>query len=696
MDHVHALQPLLNPRSVAILGAVPPREHAKLASKPLSNLQRYAFGGSVYPVNPNFSDISGVPCYPTLAAIPGPVDCVMIMRRADQVTETMRDLQAQRIPAAIVCGGGFAEIGAAGVRIQDELAEAARAGGIAMCGPNTNGLLNFRTGAVLGFSPVLEDEEKVSEGAVSIISHSGTVAGALMARLQRNGVGFGYVVSAGNEATLQAADYMEYLAADEATTTVVLYLEQIREGERFRAACERLRANGKFVVALKAGASHDAAQVAFGHTGALVGSHSAFVAAADRYGIAVAQGLEELVTLTRVAAPGRRTSRTIVGLSMSGGLSGMLADAAERAGARLAPLDEKTVARLRQIVPISTPMNPFDLTGLAVDRPGMLGSVLDALNDGTDTREFVFSLGQMPDVTWPEWAGECSEFTKRTGARLSIYAAGGRGVNDGYEFFERAGMPVYESVEPLLRALVNLDRAQHSAPVEVSDGWKPEAPPSIPADVIGRRDLLKTWRLPYVPYAYVDSIDDALTASATMGYPVAMKVASEAVAHKAKHGLIALDITSDEQMREELARLDVNLNALRSPQADLGDLRVEIQKMLPRGGLECFLGGRIDSTFGPLVSVGLGGGLVEVIADVTSALAPLTVQGALDLLSSNGALDRALSGPWDREALAEVVARFSVMLAALAPVVHEVECNPVIVFEKGACIVDDLWTGKQP
>jgi acetate---CoA ligase (ADP-forming) len=549
---------------------------------------------------------------------------------------------------------------------------------------------------VLGFHPILEDEKKVAEGAVSIISHSGTVAGALMARLHRSGVGFGYVVSSGNEATLQAADYMEYLADDDATTTVVLYLEQIRDGDRFRAACQKLRANGKSVVALKAGASENAAQVAFGHTGALVGSHSAFAAAADRFGIAVAQGLEELVALTRVAAPGQRTSRTIVGLSMSGGLCGMLADAADRAGARLAPLDEGTVAQLRQVVPISTPMNPFDLTGVAVDNPGTLGSVLDVLSEGTEASEFVFSLGKMPDATWPDWAGECSRFIKRTGARLSVYAAAGRHVDDGYGFFERAGIPVFESLEPMLRALASLDRAQRPAAGEDSHEHTSETPEPIPADVMGRRELLKKWNLPYVPYAFVGSIEDAVTASAAMGYPVAMKVASEAVAHKAKYGLIALDISSDEQMREEFARLEANFGALRASIADLGALRVEIQKMLPRGGLECFLGGQIDPTFGPLISVGLGGGLVEVIADVTSALAPLTVQGALDLVSSNNALDRALSGSWDRQALAEVVSRFSVMLDALAPVLDEVECNPVIVFEKGACSVDDLWRGKQP
>lgn len=691
MDNDLDLRPLMDARSVAILGALPPRDHAKLASKPIRNLRHYGYIGAVYPVNPNYAEISGLRCFPSLSAIPEPVDCVMIMRRAGQVRETLREMLDLQIPAAIVCGGGFAETGQAGARAQDELAQIARAGGIAMCGPNTNGLLNFRSGSVLGFHPVLEDEERVAAGSVSVISHSGTVTGSLMARLQGTEVGFGYVVSAGNEASLQAADYMQYLVGDEQTSTVVLYLEQIRDGDRFREACQKLQGVGKSIVALKAGASEDAARVAFGHTGALVGSHTAFTAAADRYGIAVAQGLEELVALTQVAAQGRPTSRQIVGLSMSGGLSGMLADAAERAGATLAELDNATVARLREVVPISTPTNPFDLTGLAVDRPGLLSAVLDVLRRGTGADEYVFSLGQMPDATWPEWAGECSEFAKRTGARLSVYAASGRHAGDGYEFFERAGMAVYESVEPVLRALVSLDRARSAdRPAALHDRHR-ALPEPIPLDVRGRRELLANWELPYVPYAYVSTADAAVEAAAQMGYPVAMKIASEAVAHKAKLGLIALDVASDDAARAAFGRIRTRFEALRDTTADADVPEVEIQKMLPRGGLECFLGGRIDATFGPLVSVGMGGVLVEAIGDVASALAPLTVSQSRQLLESAGALGRALSGSWDRDALAKIVSKFSAMLSELAPVLTEVECNPVLVFEKGAYIVDDLW-----
>lgn len=689
----HFLEPLLNARSVAILGAVPPRDHAKLASKPITNLVRYGFAGEIYPVNPRFDEVSGLTCYPCLADIPGPVDCVMVLRRSELAAETIAEMGQLGIPAAIVCGGGFAEAGPEGVTAQTELVSVVNANGVAMCGPNTNGVLNFRTGMVMGFHPVLEVDQLVSSGGVSIVSHSGTVTGALMARL--DGLGFGYVVSAGNEATVATADYLDFLSEDPETHTVVMYLEQIRDGAGFMRACRNLRDQAKTVIALKAGASEAGAAVAFGHTGALVGSHSAFVAAAEASGVAVAQGLDELVALTRAAAEERRGSRAIVGLSMSGGLNGLLADAAGRAGAEFVPLSEDTVARLREVVPIALPSNPFDLTGLAVDRPGVLAQVLDILEDGTSAKEFVFSLGLMPAATWPEWSTVCADFVRRTGARLSVYAASGRRPSDGYRSFEALGIKVYESIEPMLRALVALDvppPATRRPGLEVS---QTSDRVELPADLRRRREVLATWDLPYVPYAYVTSADEAVSAAATMDGPVAMKVVSEVVAHKAKLGLIALDVTTESQARNAFDEIEANFARVRD-QHPGAVFEVEVQQMLPRGGLECFLGGTVDSTFGPVVTVGLGGVMVEAITQVGSALAPLSSDTAAGLIASVRGLDVALGESLDRSALAEVVSRFSHMLVAMESVLDEVECNPVVVYEKGAYVVDDLWTGKSP
>jgi acetate---CoA ligase (ADP-forming) len=687
------LRSLLDARSVAVIGAIPAREHGKLASKPIANLQKYGFSGRIYPVNPKFEEISGLTCYPDLSSIPETVDCVMVLRRADQVAGTANEMGKLGIRGAVVCSAGFAEIGGDGVLAQNVLVNAVTDNDVTMCGPNTNGVLNFRTGMMLGFHPLLEQEERVRTGSVSIISHSGTVTGAIMRRLQDSGLGFGYVISSGNEATLQAADYMEYLASDPETSTVVLYLEQIRDGERFAAACRRLRDAGKKVLALKAGASDDAARVAFGHTGALVGSHAAFTAAAGANGVTVCQGLEELVALTKAASITREPSKTIVGLSMSGGLNGLMADAVNRAGGSFAPLDELTIDRLRELIPISTPTNPFDLTGLAVDTPGVLRSVLEILKEGTQTSEFVFSLGLMPDATWPEWADVCSDFASASDIRMSVYAASGRREEDGYGYFERAGICVYDAIEPLIRALVGLAEANDSsASAEVSVAGDPGPVGPIPHDVPGRRELLQEWGLNYIPYAFVGSEDEAVASSSSMGYPVALKVASEAVAHKAKYGLIALDVHSAEHASKEFARLSGNFEALRGVLPDLGALRVEVQKMLPRGGMEVFLGGKVDPTFGPVVSVGLGGGLVEAIADLSSAPAPLDENGARRLIHANAVLHRALTGGrWDEAALTSTVARFSQMLSALAPQLDEAECNPVVVFEDGATIVDDLW-----
>jgi acyl-CoA synthetase (NDP forming) len=686
------LRSLMDAQSVAIVGAIPVRDRPKLASKPITNLQRYGFTGRIYPVNPNFDEISGLPCYPSLSAIPEVVETTMILRRADTVLDTMAEAAALGIPSAIVCSAGFAEAGSDGVELQDALAGLVQSSAIAMCGPNTNGMLNFRSGLVLGFHPLLEIEPRVQSGRISVISHSGTVTGAIMARLLHLDAGFGYVVSVGNEAALQAADYMEYLAMDDETDTVVLYLEQIKDGRRFTAACLALQMAGKSVIALKAGATADSARVAFGHTGALVGSHSAFLAAADRYGIAVAQGLDELVALIDVASRRTAHSKSIVGLSMSGGLNSLMADAANRAGAEFAPLGDDTVRRLKEVVPVSSPTNPFDLTGLAVDRPGTLDKVLDALHEGTDVKDFVFSLGLMPDDTLPDWARVCGDFSRRAGVNVFVYAASGRGITEGYSHFEREGIGVYTAIEPLVRGIVGLsglaDASEHASVTEqVTD----PIPPSVPE----RRKLLERWGLPYVPYAYVVTADEAADAATSMGYPVAIKVAVEAVAHKAAHGLIALGVSSPQEAKAAFSAVESNFDVLRPSLPDVGDFRVEVQKMLPSGGLEVFVGGKVDDAFGPVVSVGLGGGLVEAIADLSSALCPLTAEQATELIQRNSALKRALaSGRWDAGLLAGVVAKFSTMLAGLDRVVAEVECNPVVLYREEVWVIDDLWVPR--
>ncbi len=693
MKAATTLRPLLDARSVAIVGAVPARDHAKLASKPILNLQKYGFGGEIYPVNPKFDEIAGLAAYPSLRSIPGPVDCVMMLRHADHVVPGLEEMADLGIPAAVVCSSGFAEIGGEGTERQRRLVRIADDFGIAVCGPNTNGLLNFRNGMMLGFHPLLEQPRIVEAGGVSVVSHSGTVTGAVMARLETAGVGFGYVVSAGNEATVQAADYMTYLAGDEGTEVVVLYLEQVRDPRAFLAAASLLKDAGKTVIALKAGASTAGAEVAFGHTGALVGSHTAFAAAARAHGVVVCDGLEDLVAATKTASTSAQVDASIIGISMSGGLNGLMADSASRAGVGFEPLTDATRTRLREIVPIGTPTNPFDITGLAVDNPGVLDAVLDTLASGSRTRDLVFSLGLMPDATWPDWSRVCREVADRHGMRIWVYAASGRRDGDGYEQFERLGIPVFDAIDPLLTAIATLAAGRASVAREKASA--PAVTP-LPEDVPGRRELLTESGLDYVPYAFVSTREEAVRAADDMGYPVAMKVASEDIAHKAKLGLIELDVHSADAAGAAFERLAANYDEVRAAQPGLAPLRVEIQRMLPRGGMEVFLGARVDPEFGTIVSVGPGGGLVEAFAALSSAVAPADEAAASELLRANPILHRALStGRWDEAALTTAVLRFSRMAAARSHQLEEVECNPIVVYASSAWIVDDLWQPKR-
>lgn len=367
----HELQALFKPRSVAIVGAsrgttatgVP-----KLGTAAISNLIAHGFAGPVYPVNPRERDIEGRTCWPSVAAIPDPVDCAVIVVPAAACVDALRACASKGVKAAIVMSSGFAEAGEE--ELQAELVDVARSAGMRFVGPNTAGFVNFHHNFAATISMVAE-MKPFRKGSVAFITQSGALGGSMLGRGMEEGVGFSHWVTTGNQADLTAADYLDYLVDDPQARVFALFLEGIEDGRRFIAAAQKAIRAGKPVLVYKSGASAVGAAATASHTGALAGSQAVFAAMCRQYGLIHVQDLADLLPLARTFAwIGSRLDLACqralrVGIvSASGGICGVAADECDLAGLQVPELSRERQEEIRRYVPtFAAVRNPVDVTG---------------------------------------------------------------------------------------------------------------------------------------------------------------------------------------------------------------------------------------------------------------------------------------------------------------------------------------------
>ena len=299
------LHRLLRPQSVAVIGAS--ADPTKTTGRPIGYLQRHGFGGAIWPVNPRAAEIGGLPCFPDVASLPGAPDVAIVLVGPERAEAAVRDLAARGCAAAIVLAGGYAESGTEGGARQAALCAAA--GRMRLLGPNTIGLVNLADRIVLSASGALEVED-LGAGSISLVSQSGGILGAVLSRGAAQGIGFARLVSTGNEADLDVADFLDLFAEDEATRVIAIYVEGLRRPDAFRAAALKAAAAGKPVVAYKVGRSEAGARAAISHTGALAGADRLYDALFRQLGIIRAERFADLLDIPAALASGRRSPST--------------------------------------------------------------------------------------------------------------------------------------------------------------------------------------------------------------------------------------------------------------------------------------------------------------------------------------------------------------------------------------------------
>lgn len=668
---------LLSPRSIAIVGASP--DVSRHPGRAMANLVRTGYAGALHPVNPRHTEVLGVPCVPAPADLPPGIDVAYVLVRSEAVLPVVEQCAAAGVRNVVVCTSGFAEEGAAGRAAQERLGAAARRTGVRIVGPNCIGILDV-PGNVIA-TPTLNLAPRLRPGRVAVVSQSGGMGVNVVNIAAGRGIGIRALASLGNECDVDVADLVGALAGDGATGVIALFLEQVRRVDAFEAAVRRAHAAGKRVVALKVGAGDAAARSSLGHTGALTGSYAAFAAVMDELGVLVVSTLDELVDVAGLlaAAPGPVSRRVLV-VSPSGGECSYAADRAEAAGLSVPPLDPGTAAELREVMRFGTPGNPLDLTGQVIGDASLLPRVTAALARGTDPGTILFAV-----PTWTAYDAErllpvIVGAARSAGGLAVVSAWPAHGMTGAAQrILADAGVPVFAGVDTAVAALATAAAAPPvSASARPAAGETIGKPPwaGTPTEFEAGR-FFGGFEVPFPAQRLVLDAAEARAAAADLRGPLVVKQLCRGVVHKSDLGLVRLDARAD---------LDRHLAELAGLAAGHGLEPAGVLIAERATGLEVIVGGLRDPDFGPLVMVGAGGVLAEVLRDTVLARCPVDPGRAAELIGRLR-IGRVLAGhrgrAYDLDALARLVARVSEVFAA-APWMTAFDLNPVLVGPPGA------------
>ncbi len=679
---------LLSPSSIAVIGAS--AQEGKVGHEIFKNLVTQGFKGELYPINPKSGEILGKKVYASVSEIPGKVDLVVIVTPAPTVVGLIEECGKKKIPSVIVITAGFGEIHEEeGKKREKELHAMAKKYDIQLVGANCLGVLRPSIGMNASFG-----KDMPPDGSIALISQSGALAVALMDASPGLHLGYSTVFSIGNKTLLDESDYLEICEKDEKTKVIGLYLESIKDGQRFREVAARVAAK-KPIVLLKSGVSEHGKKAASSHTGALAGMDASIDAVCAQAGIRRAHSAQELLDMLRVlSSQPALLSPDIVVITNAGGPGILATDAAEKEGLRLVSLDPKTQARLKPSLPSTASMgNPIDVIGDAgADR---FEAALKAAGEDPNVDGVVVLL--TPQVMTPcvEIADTVAKMMRKY-SLMPVTAAfmGGETIKEAENVLAKHGIPNFPTPERAMAAMAALRPRQSCVPEKKN---KRSARANKAAELLkGRQGLLSEhltqelfslYDLPLPEQEVAHSPAQAVAIAKRIGYPVIAKVSSPDIAHKTDIGGIRANLKTDADVEAAVKQIEENVRK-HAPEATMRG--VLIQKFLPVGN-EFIIGAIRDPSFGPLIMVGLGGIYTELFRDTSFRLAPLGDEEAYDMLQSLKAWKLLLgmrgAATADIASLAEILVTLSHM-ASECPMIREIDCNPVLVGEKQVVIAD--------
>lgn len=686
----HRLEPLLNPDSIAIVGAS--NNAARIGGMPIAHLTKFGYAGQIYPINPKYEEVFGLRCWPDIESLPAAPDLVVLAIAAADVLPMLRRCAAKGVRAVIVYAAGFAEEGEKGAALQAELEAYVATTDLVVAGPNLMGFANLNRQVHTNFASVFNTAPmQAGQGSVSLLTQSGNVCAAVYAIARRLGVEFSHFINTGNEACVDFAQYLDYMAHDAGTEVAMGYIEELRDGQRFMAAAEEFVRRDKLLILYKAGETEKGSEAVRSHTSALAGDQAIYQAAFRQLNIIQSNDFVQMAQLAHLAGYRHKSAgKRVAIITISGALGAILADKFIGAGLDAPTLPQALQDTLRAGIPdYGMVSNPVDVTGNVVNDPGFVRTAMEALaqSDAVDS-VVIYAPGYMLDRMADDLCAVSAQFSK-------LFVAIDTGAAKTREQLRRGGVPVFEDIGVAVSALAPFllwqERRRHNRWLDLRAAPLP-APMALPPqlDEYRCKQLLAAHGVSASGERVATTADQAAAAADALGYPVVLKVLSPHIAHKTEAGGVKLRLATAAEVR--LAFEDILANARRYDAA----ARIEgvLVGRMEVGVAELIVGATRDPVFGMTLTVGLGGILTELYKDVSHRVLPVDEAMAREMLGELKAFP-LLTGyrgrpQGDVDAACAAIAGFSRAVLAMGDQVQEVEVNPLLVKEQGVCMLDAL------
>ena len=691
----------LSPKSIAVIGASD--KQGSVGRAITSNIMN-GYKGTVYPISPTRETVFDQKAYKSVLDVPDSIDLAVVITKNTIVPVVLEECGKKKIKGAIVITAGFKEVDDEGKKLEQKLKDIATKYGVKVIGPNCLGVMNLEPQTMMN-STFLKITPK--SGKIALVSQSGAICAALVEDASAQGIGFSAVVSMGNKADMTEIDILKMLADHEQTKVIVMYLEDMGDGQEFLKVCKQITKNNKKpILVLKSGRSPEGAKAAMSHTGALMGSDEIYDAVIKQSGAIRVDTMEELFDYaTAFSKQPLPTEGDLVIVSNAGGPAIISTDSCSKLGIKMAKIEEIRPKIDAVIPPWGSSRNPVDIVGDAdFNRfENVLNEVLAHKNVGS-----VISMCT-PSATL-DYDKLAEVIVKMSKKYKKTMLASLMGLDEGItnrEILANGDVPYYTYAEGSIRALkamlrfadwiktpegniakFDVDKEKAS---KVFDKVKEEGRTNLLEEE--GLEILSAYGFPLPKSILAKTEDEAVEAANKIGYPTVMKIASPQIVHKSDAGGVKVNLSSDKEVRDAFKVIVDNAKKYDSKAEIKGVLIVEMVK----GGKEMIIGSKLEPGFGPVVMLGMGGIYVEILKDVTFRLAPFTDQEANDMISSikTKKLLEGVRGekPSDVEKLSECIQRLSQLVTDFREI-KELDMNPVLVMEEGeGCKILDVRIG---
>lgn len=703
----HYLEKLFSPSSIAVIGASD--KPNSVGMKVFKNLLQGNFEGKLYAINPNHNQVQGKQCFSSIKKIKESIDLAIIATPAKTIPDIIVECGEKDIHTAIVLSSGFSEVGESGAILEKSVLDLAKCHHVHLVGPNCLGVMRPHIKMNATF-----DNNFALSGSIALVSQSGAISAGILDWAMNKKIGFSSIISLGNASDIDFGDILDYLAVDPQTKSILLYIEGIKNPRHFMSAL-RAAARMKPVVILKAGKNSEGSRAALSHTGVLIGNDDVFDVALRRAGAIRVSKIEDLFLASEILSSSKQMRGNRLAIITNGGGAGVIAaDRAAELNVELSPLNENIVLKLNEILPAQwSHQNPIDIIGDAT--PERYQAVLDICKESKEIDAILIILVPVSMSNPVKVAKKIINNYKKSDKFILTCWIGEKQVRSSWKLFARHGIPYFDTPEKAIEAFAYLADYYHNqkllmqVPPPISRKFNPDitkARAFLDSILSKRRsiltayeskEILKLFDIPVTQMIEADTAIKAVSAAKSLGFPVVMKINSPSISHKSAVGGVFLDLRSEEEVKDSFEKL---MNQIKREFPNTNILGVTLEPQYPNEfDREIMIGVMRDIVFGPVISFGAGGTLVEIFQDSAFALPPLNGFIADELISKTRILK--LGGKiyyisdTQLENIKSILLRVSDMVCAL-PHIREMDINPFILNETGMMAVDARIVIEKP